>query len=144
MGDDIQAIKAGILEIADLFVINKADRPGADRLEADLAYMLELSASIEHRPEIRRTIATRNEGVEELCEGILAFTAATGRSRRRERRRERAEARFRAVLADRIMRLVTERVLSGEELHRVIDSILERQIDPYTAAEEVAKRMESG
>jgi LAO/AO transport system kinase len=143
MGDDIQAIKAGILEIADLFVINKSDHSGADRLHADLTYMMELASSDAARPEILRTVAIRNEGIEALALGITSFMTATGQSRRRQRRRDRAEARFRAVLSERMMRVLSERVLPEAEMDRMIDSIARRQLDPYTAAERVARRMEA-
>jgi len=143
MGDDIQAIKAGILEIADLFVINKADRPGADRLESELAYMLDLaSGSPRVKPEILRTIAVRNEGIEGFCAGVRDFMARAGQQRRQERRRDRAESRFRAVLADRIVNRVVETVFPGDSIDRVVDEIAERRVDPYSAADRVLQRME--
>jgi LAO/AO transport system kinase len=144
MGDDIQAIKAGILEIADLFVINKSDRPGADRLHADLSYMLELNETKEDKPQILRTTAVRDEGIEALCDAIAAFVERCGETHRRERRRARAEARFRAVLTDRVMALVSRRVLSEGEMTEVVDSILERRVDPYTAADRITRSMENG
>jgi len=124
MGDDIQAIKAGILEIADLFVINKADRDGVDRLQADLDYMLSLSPPDGRpRPKIHRTVAVRNEGVEQLKNGMQDFLDTSEANRRAARRRERAEARFLSLL--------------GETLE-----IAERRIDPYTAARRITDRLE--
>jgi LAO/AO transport system kinase len=143
MGDDIQAIKAGILEIADLFVINKADRPGADRLEAELAYMLDLAnGNTGVKPEILRTVAVRDEGIEELRVGVGEFMDRSGQQRRAARRRDRAEARFRAVLADRIVRQVIEDVFPDGSIHDVITDIAERKVDPYSAAERVVRRLE--
>jgi len=143
MGDDIQAIKAGILEIADLFVINKADRPGADRLEAELAYMLDLATEgTRPRPEILRTIAVRDEGTGELCAGVSDFIASAGHQRRRDRRRDRADARFRAVLADRIVRQVIDTVFPAGSIAKVVEEIAERRLDPYSAAERVVRRLE--
>jgi len=143
MGDDIQAIKAGILEIADVFVINKADRPGADRLEAELAYMLDLASErTQVKPEILRTIAVRDEGIGELCAGIRDFVASAGHQRRQERRRDRAEARFRAVLADRIVRQVIDAVFPGGSIEKVVEEIAKRQVDPYSAADRVVRRLE--
>jgi LAO/AO transport system kinase len=143
MGDDIQAIKAGILEIADLFVINKADRPGADRLESELTYMMDLSDGRSRvKPEILRTIAVRNEGIAELCAGIRDFMDRAGKQRRQERRRDRAEARFRAVLADRVVSRVVETVFPGDAIDQVVEEIAERRIDPYSAADRVIRRME--
>lgn len=143
MGDDIQAIKAGILEIADVFVINKADRPGADRLEAELAYMMDLgSGNSRVRPEILRTIAVRDEGIHELRNGIRDFMARAGQQRRKERRWDRAEARFRAVLADRVVSRVVETVFPGDSIDRVVEEIAERRLDPYSAVDRVIQRME--
>src|SRR5205807_8444831 len=73
MGDDVQAIKAGIMEIADIFVINKADQPGADRLEHELRAMLSLSDG--RKPVILRTVATDGEGVSELLEALVSVPA---------------------------------------------------------------------
>jgi LAO/AO transport system kinase len=143
MGDDIQAIKAGILEIADLFVINKSDLPGADKLEAELRTMLELGASPSRpRPAILRTVAVRGEGIDGLREAARAFLASAGRERRAERRRERAEARLRAVLSERVMRWVVEHVLDGEGWNGVVEQIASRQVDPYSAAEKLIERLE--
>ncbi len=143
MGDDIQAIKAGILEIADLFVINKADRPDADRLAADLQAMMALVPEDGRpRPSIYRTIAVRDEGVAELEEGIRRFAGGPGTARRGERRRERADARFRAILYERLVGGVLARVLPGDALRAAVDEIAERRTDPYTAADRVLSRVE--
>ena len=109
MGDDIQAIKAGILEIADLFVINKADRDGADRLHADLESMLSLAAESDRpRPSIHRTVAVTDEGVGELLQAIRDFLRNTDSLRREKRRADRAESRFLALLEEQL----TGRVLA--------------------------------
>jgi len=143
MGDDIQAIKAGILEIADLFVINKADRDGADRLQGDLDYMLSLvSANDASRPEIFRTVAVRGDGVQQLESGIERFLAARGNSRRAERRRERAESRLLAVLGERLLEQVREQALPGRAFEQLVDRVAAREIDPYTAARGVLSRLE--
>ena len=144
MGDDIQAIKAGILEIADLFVINKADRPGADRVAADLESMMSLAPEEESRPRppIYRTVAVRGEGVPELKDAVLRWAAATGRERRLARRRERAEMRLTAILADRWIRTVRERILGGPAFAETVTEIAERRLDPYTAADRVLGRVE--
>jgi len=143
MGDDIQAIKAGILEIADLFVINKADRSGADRLEADLEYMLSLVAD-EGRgtPEILRTVAVRDEGVTELIEGIARYLEGAGPDRRAQRRLDRAETRFLGLLRERLMGRVLEHGLAAGDLERTVRAIAERRTDPYTAVDEILARVE--
>jgi LAO/AO transport system kinase len=145
MGDDIQAIKAGILEIADLFLINKSDHPGADRLHAELDAMLGLVEWTDRsRPTIHRTVAVRNEGIAEAHAAIEEFLETTARQRRHERRRERAEARFLAVLGERLMRHVMDRGLSEEGVAGVVEEIADRRTDPYTAVERILARVEVG
>ena len=144
MGDDIQAIKAGILEIADLFVINKADRPGADRVAADLEYVMSLAPAQggRARPPIYRTVAVRDDGVAELKDGILRWVAATSPDLRAARRRERAEMRLTAILVGRWMGTVRERILGGAAFAETISEIADRRLDPYTAADRVLERVE--
>ena len=143
MGDDIQALKAGVLEIADLFVINKADRPGADRLHTELDYMLALAdAPGRHKPEVLRTVATEDRGIDELQHGIGEFLDSVGAERPRGRRRDRAESRFLAVLGDRAIARVLSEALDADSLERMIDEIAERKLDPYSAAEQVLRRLE--
>jgi len=143
MGDDIQAIKAGILEIADLFVINKADREGADRLHAELDYMLALVEQPERpKPEIFRTVAVRDEGLPALREGIERYLGTLNVQRREQRRRERAEARFLAVLTDAVLERLRHEALPGDALEGIVREIAERHTDPYSAAQRVLSRLE--
>jgi LAO/AO transport system kinase len=144
MGDDIQAIKAGILEIADLFVVNKADRPGADKVAAELEAMMALvPAARRARPPILRTVAIDGTGVAAVCEGLLGFVAASGEDRRAERRRERAELRFLGVLGERFLREVRETLLADGKFEAIVGEIAARRLDPYTAADGVlAERTE--
>lgn len=143
MGDDIQAIKAGILEIADLFVINKADRPGADRVEADLEALYALSPDpAAPRPPIFRTVAVRGEGVADLIAGIDALATGAGAARRASRRRERAESRFLSILSDRLLGKVRDALLPETAFRELVGAIAERSTDPYTAAESLLRRVE--
>jgi LAO/AO transport system kinase len=142
MGDDIQAIKAGILEIADVFVINKADHPGADRLQADLEYMLSLVDHDRPKPEIVRTVAIRDEGVAALRDRIEVCLAAKDTQQRLARRRERAEARFLTILSERLLQRALRIGLSGESREEIIAAIAERRLDPYSAAERLVERLE--
>ena len=143
MGDDIQAIKAGILEIADLFVINKADRHGADRLQAELDYVLSLAESPDRpKPRIVRTIAVQDEGIEELRDAIESFLAATADRRPDGRRRDRAESRFLALLSERVTDRLLREVLGDGELERIVDAIARRERDPYSAVDAVLSRLE--
>jgi LAO/AO transport system kinase len=138
MGDDIQAIKAGILEIADLFVVNKADRPGADKVAADLDAMMALvPQAAKARPPIFQTVAVTGEGVAALRDGLGADLAAGGAERRTRRRWERAEMRFLSVLTERFLRDVRAKFLPGDRYAQIVGEIANRRLDPYTAADRV-------
>jgi LAO/AO transport system kinase len=143
MGDDIQAIKAGILEIADLFVINKADRAGADRLHTELDSMLSLvEGENRRRPPIQRTVATRDQGVSELRECIGRVLSASDRQRADGRRRERAASRFVALLSERLMGRVLEEAFGDGVFEETVEAIAERRIDPYSATERILRKVE--
>ncbi len=140
-GDEVQALKAGIMEIADIFVVNKADREGADRTVASIEAMLSLHsfAPGEWRPPIVKTEATSGKGVVELLETIERFRVHTQASHQ-NRRRIRAEFRVRELLAQRFLAHVEERVLEAGEFERLLDRIASREVDPYTAVDGVVQR----
>ncbi len=143
MGDDIQAIKAGVLEIADLFVINKADRPGADRLSAELEAMLDLVDEGERpRPAIVSTVAVRDEGTDGLLAALDTFQASIGAPRRMARRRDRAHTRLLAILGERLLTRVVDRALPGAAMAELVDLVATRGLDPYSAVERVLARVE--
>ena len=142
-GDDVQALKAGIMEIADIFVVNKADREGADRLvsavEANLA--LHAYGAGEWRPPIIKTVATSGDGVPQLVETIDAFrkgTAAPGS--RKDKRLARAEHRLRELVSRGLMDQLERTVLQPGELAALAARIEAREIDPYSAAAQVVAR----
>ncbi len=88
MGDDVQNMKAGLMEIADIFVLNKSDRDGVERLEAELEAMLHLAPEREGwKPTIVRTVATENKGVDELAAAIAKYRESTGNSAERQQRK---------------------------------------------------------
>ena len=135
-GDDIQAIKAGILEIGDVFLVNKADRDGADRTAAELAMMLDLSAPAEWRPPILRTVATRGEGIAEAVAALDSHgdhLAASGQDA--DRRRRRIRARLLALLDERFRASVQARERRAGGLEEAVRRVIEREEDPYCAAE---------
>jgi LAO/AO transport system kinase len=140
-GDEVQALKAGIMEIADIFVINKADRDGADRLAQSVAAMLALQAFQpgDWRPPILKTEATTGMGVPELIAAIAKFRAHS-EAGRATRRRARQEYRLRDLLSHRFLQLVEETLPAGE-LQRAIDGIAERHVDPYSAAADIMNRV---
>ncbi|MCU0256835.1 MAG: methylmalonyl Co-A mutase-associated GTPase MeaB [Vicinamibacterales bacterium] len=144
-GDEVQAIKAGIMEIADVFVVNKADREGADRTQAAIEAMLALQsvAEGEWQPPVLRTEATTGRGVAELWDTVEAFRRHSA-ARQGERRRSRAEFRLRELLGHRFLRHVEDEVLGPGELATLLDRIAARELDPYTAVEGVMKRALDG
>lgn len=142
LGDEIQAIKAGILEIADVLVVNKADREGADRSVRDLVAMLELrkttaSAAVPE-VEIVKTVAPSGQGIDDLVAAVESHHArassedASGAPRRARRR---AETQLAEVVSERIRQSVAAALARRPDL---IDRIATRTLDPYTAADELA------
>jgi LAO/AO transport system kinase len=143
LGDDIQAIKAGLLEVADVLVVNKSDREGADRTERDLLHMLDLRAHGERKEvEIVRTIATRGtaEG-----SGIVELGAAVERHRERvwsgPDAVARATARATAHLGELVRTLLTDRasraISKQGGLEEIARAVVERRTDPWTVAEQL-------
>jgi LAO/AO transport system kinase len=140
-GDDVQALKAGIMEIADVFVVNKADRDGAGHLVSSIEANLSLHAygSGEWRPPIVKTVATTGQGIEELLASIDAFRARPGQALA-DRRMARSEHRLRDLVAQRFMAHLEARVLDSGELASIVDRIAARALDPYTAAGQLLER----
>jgi LAO/AO transport system kinase len=140
-GDDVQALKAGIMEIADIFVINKADRDGADRTAASVEALLSLDAFAggRWRPPIVKTEATTGKGIPELVAEIERFRAHTAATLG-DRRRARAEFRVQELLAHRFVQHVHDRVLEAGEFQKLLDRIAARETDPYTVADGIITR----
>ena len=136
-GDDVQAIKAGIMEIADVFVVNKADREGADRVVADIRGMLALRDARPHlpQPEVVRTSAATGDGVEELAAAVERFVSDGGRGG--ERARSRARARLEAIVAER----VAGAIAASGGIDAMVDAVAGRVIDPYAAAERLVRQV---
>jgi LAO/AO transport system kinase len=141
MGDDIQAIKAGIMEIGDIFVINKADRDGVYATEKELEALLSLtSRSDAWDPPIVKTIATANQGLTALADAIDKFRQ-TQLSAPASSERRRAIARWRIVelLRERLLAQVLASEASVAMLERLADEVATRRRDPYSAVEELIK-----
>ena len=137
LGDDIQAIKAGILEIADVLVVNKADVAGADRVVADLRAMQQLGAEAERTVPILQTVATVGTGVPELLDHVEQHRAYLERSGHwHERRADTARRQVRAIVEDRVQRRF-ERLTVGASWDERFAAIAARDQDPYSVAEEV-------
>lgn len=144
-GDDVQALKAGIMEIADIFVVNKADREGADHAVASIEAMLALHTDRPEawRPPIVRTEAVTGVGIEALWAQIEAFRGHTAAGHG-VRRRTRAAFRLREVLGQRFLRHVEDTVLQGDAFEALVDAVAARTADPYTAADEVLEQAIAG
>ncbi|MGH9883051.1 MAG: methylmalonyl Co-A mutase-associated GTPase MeaB, partial [Pyrinomonadaceae bacterium] len=139
MGDDIQAIKAGIMEIGDIFVINKADREGVYATEKEIEALLSLSSRRDDwQPPIVKTVATENRGIDELAAAIESY-------RDSHLKTEVGSDRRRAIARWRILELLRERLVSrtlalnsaSERLDRLAGEVATRQRDPYSAVDEI-------
>jgi LAO/AO transport system kinase len=137
MGDDIQAIKAGIMEIGDVFVINKADREGVLRTQKELEALLTLAHRTDMwNPPIVKTVATESRGVEDLAAAIasyLAFQSAETASN--ERRRAFARWRLTELLRERLLADLLSRNGTSEKLDSLAAEVAEKRNDPYSAIE---------
>jgi LAO/AO transport system kinase len=133
-GDDIQAFKAGIMEIADIFVINKADSPGVERLVRQLEAMLEMGYPGGEVPPVVRTVATRGSGVDALVAEIKKRLAAMPGALREMRRKRLLSWMLRDITRERILELIARR-LPASEFERHVDRIYRRETDPYSAAD---------
>ncbi|MCM2255019.1 MAG: methylmalonyl Co-A mutase-associated GTPase MeaB [Vicinamibacteria bacterium] len=142
LGDEVQALKAGIMEIADVFVVNKADRDGADRVVSEIESMLQISGPDAQRPEIVRTAAAANQGIAELWEAIERFrVAAEGSGLMAQKKRQHVKHQFDDTLRERLLREVRTRALPGDAGERLLDRLAAREVDPVTAAEDVLRRV---
>jgi LAO/AO transport system kinase len=142
LGDDIQNMKAGLMEIGDIFVLNKADRADADRLEQQLLAMLSLVMPRDGwQPPVLRTVASENKGIAELAETIAKFRKHFESSGERQRKHvEHWKNRLIELLESRLL----ERALGGAggeaRLTELATEVAERKKDPFTAVNEVLKR----
>ncbi len=140
-GDEVQALKAGIMEIADIFVVNKAEREGADRLVSAIESSLSLHAYAPHewRPPIVKTIATTGAGVTDLVQAIAAFRSQS-QSALAARRRQRGEHRLRDLVSQRVMSRLEQSAWGQGELTSMVDRVSSRDVDPYTAADQLVEK----
>jgi LAO/AO transport system kinase len=142
LGDDVQSMKAGLMEIADIFVINKSDHDGADRLDQQISAMLDLAPDLSAwRPPIVHTVASEGRGVDKLADAIARFREHTEKSLAREARTiDHWKRRLLTMLESEI----TERVLASphgaDQLAALAKEVAERHKEPYTAVREIAAR----
>ena len=138
LGDEIQAQKAGILEIGDILVVNKGDRSGSDRLARELEMMLSLGEQKTWVPPIITTTATENKGIKKLWKGIEEHRVYLEKSELKEKRLQQLTYELKNQLSQ---KLFTKKIIQvGEdEIKRTAEEVLERKIDPFTAIDAIIK-----
>ncbi|MFO7951775.1 MAG: methylmalonyl Co-A mutase-associated GTPase MeaB [Bacillota bacterium] len=137
-GDSVQTIKAGIMEIADVFVINKADLPGSDRTATEISLMLDMKETDQWRPPVQATVSPRSEGIKELWEALQEhrrFMEESGRLM--EIRRDRVRRELTEQVEYLVKNRIWDRVKEDISLEKLVENIVQRQKDPYSAAYEV-------
>jgi LAO/AO transport system kinase len=143
MGDDIQAIKAGIMEIGDVFVVNKADRPGADKTVTEVTMMMSLVEEHgEWVPPIVKTVASKSQGIAELDEALIQhyeYLSASGELDRRNR--DRVRIRIETQLKERFMDRLIGGTIPREQYEDLLEDVLRKRNNPHDAAEDVLARV---
>jgi LAO/AO transport system kinase len=144
MGDGIQAIKAGIMEIGDLFVINKAERDGVERTEREILTLLEMSMRPDGwQPPIIRTVATANQGIQEFAAAIERYAEYRREQPAAQTRRVNiAEHRLIEMLRDGLLKRLRQEALPDQELARLADAVSARARDPYSIVEEIIAKVQ--
>jgi len=140
VGDDIQAFKAGIMEIADIFVINKADSPETDKTERQLNAMLDLGLKNKDRPSVVKTIATEGKGVESLVGEINEIISRRDQKFKASRKKKMISWLLKDIVSEKIYKAVAENVKISE-FEGYIERIYKREVDPYTVADEIIRRL---
>ncbi|GIW46502.1 MAG: methylmalonyl Co-A mutase-associated GTPase MeaB [Deltaproteobacteria bacterium] len=141
-GDIIQTMKAGLTEIADIFIINKADREGADRLSRELKFMISLKTSEDNwETPVILTSAHEGRGIERVVEEIERHkTFQTEKSLLKEKREKKREEEFSQILSETIEQRISEK-LKGEEIRRIVDMVRKGELDPYEGVQLVASKL---
>ncbi|PWM78491.1 MAG: methylmalonyl Co-A mutase-associated GTPase MeaB [Phascolarctobacterium sp.] len=143
MGDDIQAIKAGILEIGDLFTINKADREGTDKLNIEIEMMLELNPEhVSWRPPINRTIASKGEGIEAVVDSIEDHKKYLFESGEIVKiRKARIKNEVTAMLNDKVNRYIDKNVVNTNDFESLVEKLQAREIEPYSVVNDIVGKV---
>ncbi len=138
LGDDIQAIKAGIMEIADVFAINKSDLDGADKTKLEIEMNLDLSHDKDYRPPVVKVSASRNENIEELVEKLIEHREYLEKTNKlMERRKKNAKLEIIKLAEEELLNLIINKSLEENLLDNLAESILLKKMDPYTAKDRI-------
>jgi LAO/AO transport system kinase len=143
MGDDVQALKAGIMEIGDIFVINKCDRPGVDKMERAVVAMLSLAhRGDDWHPPVLKTVATDGRGIDELVETIArAHAFFQNSSSRHEKKKAAARQRLITLLEERLVITTLQQAFPDGSLNDVVERIANREQDPYSVVDEIIRNL---
>jgi LAO/AO transport system kinase len=140
MGDELQAFKAGLMEIADLFVINKADLEGAEKLKVELEGVLSLSTKQKELP-IFMTVASTGDGLAELQEAIGQRLSAFSGEERKRTRKEYVADRLSTIFSLRVTEMVQKTILNPGEWDTLLERLSRREVDPYSVVEAILTRI---
>lgn len=143
MGDDIQAIKAGILEIGDLITINKADRDGTEKLNIEMEMMLELNqAEVKWRPPINQTVASKGEGIQQVVESIEAHRKYLEESGQLAvKRRKRIHSEVTDMINTRVNRYIEKMIVKTQEFDTTIEQLQKHETNPYSVVDEIVQNV---
>jgi len=140
LGDDIQAIKAGIMEIADIFAINKADIDGADKTKLEIEMNLDLNQKEDYRPPVIKVSASKNHNIDELLDNILAhkrYLETTGKII--DRRKNNTKFEILKLVEEELMSLIMQKAIRENILEKLSMEVLDKRLDPYSAKDEMLK-----
>lgn len=140
LGDDIQAIKAGIMEIADVFAVNKADIDGADKTKLEIEMNLDLNQKKDYRPPVVKVSASKNQNIDELLDKIMAhqtYLETTGKVADKRKRNTKFE--ILKLVEEELMSLIMHKALEENLLENLSREVVDKRLDPYSAKDEVLK-----
>jgi LAO/AO transport system kinase len=142
MGDDVQSLKAGLMEIGDIFVLNKADREGADRFEQQLRAILQIVPERDGwKPPVVRTVATESKGIAELAGAIAGYRAHwAGSQQRRQKETQLWKQRLLQMIEKRLLARVVGEGFGEKEFDALAAEVADRRKDPYAAVSEILRR----
>jgi len=143
MGDDVQALKAGIMEIGDIFVINKCDRPGVDKMERAVLATLSLAHRADGwEPPVVKTVATEGRGIDELVETIgRCYSFLQNSPSRVQKKQEAARQRLVTLLEERLLKTTVQHVFPNGEFNNVVGQIADRKQDPYSIVDAIIQKL---